>query len=130
MLNWVLQHRVELTLIAWIGNILLCLPFIYMGFSSWLYRKKFRRQLRISAVVQARYAVLDSWLRAGGSSFKDPLSAEVERSLLNDYRQQASKNGAEYYELYRTSEADAHRDLRAVIKSIKEAYHEQENRKS
>jgi hypothetical protein len=126
MLNWVLQHRVELTAIAWLGNILLCAPFVYMALSSFRYRRQFRRQLRMSAVVQARYSVFDSWIRSGGAI--NVLGENVRSSILEDYRTQARKHGDEYFALFETSTQDAERDLKAVVKLIKGASNDEQEK--
>lgn len=117
MLNWVLQHRVELTAISWLLTIAMGIPFVWMAFSEWRYKKQFRRQLRMSAVLQARFAVFDSWVRSGGIG--DGLSKDVEMSLREDYRAAALKHGIEYCNLYGVAEEDAERDLTAVINVIK-----------
>ena len=122
MLNWVLQHRVELTAIAWIGNIILCVPIIWMAVNTFNYRRKLRRHLRMSAHVLARYAVLDSWVRSGGE--QGVLGANVRASIMSDYRAGAGKHGDEYEAVYRAAEQDAERDLQAVLKIVKGAGNE------
>lgn len=124
MLNWVLQHRVELTAIAWIGNILLCVPVLWMAVNTFNYRRKLRRHLRMSAHVLARYAVLDSWVRAGGAL--NVLGENVRGSIMSDYRMNARKHGEEYAAVYEAAEQDAERDLQAVLKIIKGAPHEKD----
>lgn len=124
MLDWVLQHRVELTAIAWLGNIIICLPFIWMAVNTFNYRRKFRRHLRMSAHLQARFAVFDSWVRSGGAV--NTLGENVRGSIMSDYRMTAKKNGPEYEAVYETAAQDAERDLQAVVKIIKGADHEKD----
>jgi len=116
MLNWLGDNADAVVLLCWllsgvVGGVL-CWPAI----SNWRYRKQFRRHLRMSAVVQARYAVYDSWVRSGGAD--NDLAKSIERTLLNEYRETAKKNGDEYYSIYALAERDAHRDLMAVHRAL------------
>lgn len=122
MLDWILQHRVALTAIAWLGNIIICIPFVWMAVNAFNYRRKYRRHLRISAQTLGRYAVFDSWVRSGGAP--DELAKQVRDSILNDYRQAAYANGEAYLATYTQAESDAMRDLRAVVNATKKVNHE------
>lgn len=123
MLNWVLQHRAELVTLAWIANAIVFIPVVLALLERWRYQRQFRRHLRMSAHIQARYAVFDSWVRSGGAV--GVLGENVRNSILSDYRMAAKKHGEEYFAVFEAAEQDAMRDLQAVVKIVKGAENEE-----
>lgn len=101
--------------IAWcsIIGLVFCLPFVWTQWSNWRYQRKFRRHVRVSAMMLARLAVFDSWVRSGGR--KEPLCEDVELQLRMDYVNSARRNGPEYMKDYVMHEERADADLMALI---------------
>lgn len=115
MFSWVFEHEDELIMASWILTALVSVAYAYVFLDDWLYRRRFRRQLRVGAVQQARYAVLDSWVKTG-SMHGTQLAQKLEKSMLDDHRKVAKRNGLEYYTLYEKAERDAHAELMAALK--------------
>ena len=123
MLNWVLQHRAELITLAWIANAVVFIPVVLALLERWRYQRQFRRHLSMSAHIQARYAVFDSWVRSGGAV--GVLGENVRNSILSDYRTAAKKHGEEYVAVFEAAEQVAMYDLQAVVKIVKGAENEE-----
>lgn len=116
MFDWILQHRAELTAIAWFGNLLICAPLVYMAFNTWRYHTRFRRQMAINAYLQGRYAVFDSHVRSGGAN--TVLSTSIKEQLMAQYNGQAEKNGEQYLKEYVRGVKDARADLSRLLYSV------------
>lgn len=79
-------------------------------------RRLYFTHQRVSAMSQARFAVFDSFIRAGGRT--TPLEESIEMQFRNDYASRAEKQGADYYELFHEYETRADQELLAVIMKL------------
>jgi hypothetical protein len=79
----------------WLSLVLSVVWMAVQAFNTWRWRRSQVRRTVAAAKAQARLAVFDSWLRAGG--WMNDLTELAYDGFLREYREMAEKHGVEYF---------------------------------
>lgn len=109
MANYLLSHSDVVILGCWVITAISTVLLLWPVYDNWKHNRRFRRQMAISAYLQGRYSVLDSYVRSGGGVSE--LEQEIQKQLQEEYNRQAEKNGAEYLNEYARGVKDARADV-------------------
>lgn len=91
------------------------LPYTFVVVMRWYREKQYQSYLRMSALIMGRYAVFDSWVRAGGRH--DALMEDLERSIREEHAAAAANIGPNYLQEFTKHETAADEQLMALIES-------------
>lgn len=115
MINEILLHWDAYLLATTLVSSAAMLPFTFVVVMRWYREKQYQSYLRMSALIMGRYAVFDSWVRAGGRH--DVLMEDLERSIRDEHAAAAAAIGPNYLAEFTRHETAADEQLMALIKA-------------
>lgn len=106
----------------WLSLVLSLIWMAVQAVNNWRWRRAQVRRTVAAAKAQARLAVFDSWLRAGG--WHNDLNELAYAGYLREYREAVEKHGIEYFtefcEEVELAQVELDKTLYAYMQAIKQ----------